>query len=163
MKTPETNRKHSPLSCPSALALFLALKNHNMTINPKQPATHKKKIPKSHISSSRQKPPAIARKPEKWIVLIINELTPKTHENTGKLSAIPEISNKPNMIRYTNKTPADRYKNAQPLMVPFDAEEESRKQNYKPQTLTHEKKPNSSNASAENQHHAAASSRRITA
>jgi hypothetical protein len=28
--------------------------------------------------------------------------------------------------------PADRYKNAQPLMVPFDAEDESKKQNYKP-------------------------------
>jgi hypothetical protein len=37
------------------------------------------------------------------------------------------------MKRYTNKTPADRYKNAQPLMVPFDAEEESRTQNYKTQ------------------------------
>ncbi len=43
------------------------------------------------------------------------------------------MNNKPNMSRCTNKTPADRYKNAQPLMVPFDAEEESRKQNYKTQ------------------------------
>jgi hypothetical protein len=62
--------------------------------------------------------------------LIINDLSIKTHENTGNKPAKPEIKNKPNMIRYTNKTPADRYKNAQPLMVPFDAEEESRKQNY---------------------------------
>ena len=69
-------------------------------------------------------------KPEKWIVLIINELTPKTHENTGNKPEKPEMNNKQNMIRYTNKTPADRCKNAQPLMVPFDAEEESRKQNY---------------------------------
>ncbi len=29
------------------------------------------------------------------------------------------------MTRFTNRTPADRYKKAQPLMVPFDAEEES--------------------------------------
>ncbi len=28
MKTPETNRKHSPFGCPSAPALFLAPKNH---------------------------------------------------------------------------------------------------------------------------------------
>jgi hypothetical protein len=34
------------------------------------------------------------------------------------------MKNKPNMNRYNHKTPADRYKNAQPLMVPFDAEEE---------------------------------------
>jgi hypothetical protein len=40
------------------------------------------------------------------------------------------MNHKPNMSRYANKIPADRYKNAQPLMVPFDAEEESRKQNY---------------------------------
>ena len=67
------------------------------------------------------------------------------------------------MTWYINKTPADRYKKAQPLMVPFDAEEQSRKQNYKPPTLTHDKKTHCSNAPAENQHHAAASSRRITA
>jgi hypothetical protein len=54
--------------------------------------------------------------------LIINYLSAKTHETTGNK---PEIKNKPNMNRYTHKTPADRYKNAQPLMVPFDAEEES--------------------------------------
>ncbi len=29
------------------------------------------------------------------------------------------------MTTLNNKTHADRYKNAQPLMVPFDAEEES--------------------------------------
>jgi hypothetical protein len=40
------------------------------------------------------------------------------------------MNNKPNMTTYNYKRPADRYKNAQPLMVPFDAEEESRKQNY---------------------------------
>ena len=49
---------------------------------------------------------------------------------TGKKPANQEMNNIPNMSRYANKTPADRYKNAQPLMVPFDAEEESRKQNY---------------------------------
>jgi hypothetical protein len=31
------------------------------------------------------------------------------------------------MTTFNNKKPADRYKKAQPLMVPFDAEEESRK------------------------------------
>ena len=35
------------------------------------------------------------------------------------------MNNKPNMTRNTYKTPADRYKKAQPLMVPFGAEEES--------------------------------------
>ena len=73
------------------------------------------------------------------------------------------MNNKLNMIRYANKTPANRYKNAQPLMVPFDAEEESRKHNYKPPILTHDKKINSSTAPAENQHHAAPISRRTTA
>jgi hypothetical protein len=49
-------------------------------------------------------------------------------------------------------------------MVPFDAEEESTAAIiYKPLTLTHDKKPDSSTASAENQHQAAARSRRITA
>jgi hypothetical protein len=54
--------------------------------------------------------------------LIINDLSIKTHENTGNK---PEINNKPNMTRYYYNTPADRYKNAQPLIVPFYAEEES--------------------------------------
>jgi hypothetical protein len=71
--------------------------------------------------------------------------------------------NKSNVSRCANEMPADRCKNAQPLMVPFDAEDESKKQNYKIQTLTHDKKLDSSTAPAENQHHAAASSRRITA
>ncbi len=35
------------------------------------------------------------------------------------------MNNKSNMTRNDHKKPADRYKNAQPLMVPFDAEEES--------------------------------------
>ena len=54
--------------------------------------------------------------------MIINDLSAKTHENTGNK---PEINNKPNMTKYDKITPADRYKNAQPLMVPFDAEEQS--------------------------------------
>jgi hypothetical protein len=56
--------------------------------------------------------------------LIINDLSAKTHETTGNKPVIPEINNKHNMNRYYYKMPADRYKNAQPLMVPFDAEEE---------------------------------------
>jgi hypothetical protein len=52
--------------------------------------------------------------------LIINTLSTKKHETTGNK---PEIKNKINMIRYHDNTPADRYKKAQPLMVPFDAEE----------------------------------------
>jgi hypothetical protein len=52
--------------------------------------------------------------------LIINDLSAKTHENTGNK---PEINNKPNMNRYYYKIPADKYKNAQPLMVYFDAQE----------------------------------------
>jgi hypothetical protein len=73
--------------------------------------------------------------------LIINHLHRKTHENTCKkpaklisshsyLATATEMKNKPNMNRCDYKLLADRYKNAQPLMVPFDAEEESRKQNY---------------------------------
>ena len=62
---------------------------------------------------------------EKWIVLIINDLDPKAHETTGNKPATPEINNKHNMNRYYYNTPADRYNNAQPLMVTFDAEEES--------------------------------------
>jgi hypothetical protein len=54
--------------------------------------------------------------------LIINYLSAKTHETTGNK---PEINNKRNMTRNDHKMPADRYKKAQPLMVPFDAEEES--------------------------------------
>ena len=46
------------------------------------------------------------------------------------LATATEMNNKPNMTRNDHKKPADRYKKAQPLMVPFDAEEESRKQNY---------------------------------
>ena len=42
-----------------------------------------------------------------------------------KQPAKPEMNNKYNMIRCYHNTPADRYKKAQPLMVPFDAEEES--------------------------------------
>jgi len=61
-------------------------------------------------------------------VLIINHLSIKPHETTGNKPAKPakpEMKNNPNMNRYNHKTPADRYKKAQPLMVPFDAEEES--------------------------------------
>ena len=64
---------------------------------------------------------------QKWIALIINDLSVKTHEMTGNKPAKPEMNNKQNMNSYTYSTPADRYKNAQPLMVPFDAEEESKK------------------------------------
>ena len=102
MKWPETNRKHSPFGCPSAPALFLAPKNH-------------------------MRYQQIAYLLEKWIPLIINYLRTKTHETTGKKPAKTEMNNKQNMNSYTYSTPADRYKNAQPLMVPFDAEEESKK------------------------------------
>jgi hypothetical protein len=68
--------------------------------------------------------------------LIINYLSAKTHETTGNkpekpisshsfLATATEMNNKPNMTRNDHKKPADRYKKAQPLMVPFDAEEES--------------------------------------
>jgi hypothetical protein len=57
--------------------------------------------------------------------LIINHLSIKTHETTGNKPAKLEMNNKPKMTRYKHKTLADRYKKAQPLMVPFDAEEES--------------------------------------
>jgi hypothetical protein len=57
--------------------------------------------------------------------LIINDLSIKTHETTGNKLAKQEMNNKPNMTRNDHITPADRYKKAQPLMVPFDAEEES--------------------------------------
>jgi hypothetical protein len=56
--------------------------------------------------------------------LIINDLSIKTHETTGKKPAKQEIE-KNNHDDFNYKIPADRYKNAQPLMVPFDAEEES--------------------------------------
>ena len=42
------------------------------------------------------------------------------------------MNNKPNMNRYYHKTPADRYKKAQPLMLHFDAEEESSEEKKKP-------------------------------
>jgi hypothetical protein len=58
-------------------------------------------------------------------VLIINHLHSKPHETTGNKPAKLEMKNNPNMNRYNHKTLADRYKKAQPLMVPFDAEEES--------------------------------------
>jgi hypothetical protein len=60
--------------------------------------------------------------------LIINYLRTKTHETTGNKPAKPEMKNKPNMTRYIHKIPADRYKNAQPLMVPFYGVEESAKE-----------------------------------
>jgi hypothetical protein len=52
-------------------------------------------------------------------------VTSKNTKITGKKPAKLEMNHKPNMSRYANKIPADRYKNVQPLMVPFDAEEES--------------------------------------
>ena len=78
-----------------------------------------------YAPTSPQKQPANPCKPEKWIPLIINELSAKTHENTGNKPVKPEMNNKYNMIRCYHNTPADRYKKAQPLMVPFDAEEQS--------------------------------------
>ena len=62
---------------------------------------------------------------QKLIPLIINELSAKTHENTGNKPAKPEMITKLNMTKKNHKIPVDSYKKAQPLMVPFDAEEES--------------------------------------
>jgi hypothetical protein len=54
-----------------------------------------------------------------------------TYQNAWKHRQQTGKTRNEQKTEYINKTPADRYKNAQPLMVPFDAKEESRKQNYK--------------------------------
>jgi len=90
-----------------------------------------------------QTQPAIAttsNKPKK--TLIINHLPQTPLATTGKKPAKPEMNNKPNMIRYDHEIPADRSKNAQPLMVPFYGVEESAKESIRtskfiPMTKSH--------------------------
>ena len=69
----------------------------------------------------------------KWNTIDNQPLTPQNIGNnrkqTGNTGNKLEMNKKHNVNWDYHKMHADRYKNAQPLMVPFYAEQESRKQN----------------------------------
>jgi hypothetical protein len=91
MKTPATNRK---LNINSIWLHITLIRQHFYSPNPVNIKIQK--------SCSRQKPPENAFIPEKWIVLIINDLSTKTRETTGNK---PEIKHKLYMTTYNNNTP----------------------------------------------------------